>query len=109
MMDKTHFISKESTKQMLKEISHEKNIATYYIRMYISKQHTNLRKVDFLCSFCSSITYLQETLRKMIATESKQDKLEISGLEVLTIRSYYNEYERFRKKLLDQNVSVSLH
>ncbi len=109
MMEKTHFISKESAKQMLKEISHEKNMAVYYIRMYISKKHTNLKKVDFLCSFCSSITYLQETLKKMIAAESKEDKIEISGLEVLTIRSYYNEYERFRKKLLDYNVSVSLH
>ena len=109
MMEKAHFISKQSAKQMLREISHEKNIAIYYIRMYVSKKYTNLKKVDFLCSFCSSITYLQEILKKMIVIESEEDKLEISDLEVLTIRSYYNEYEKFRGKLLDQNVSVSLH
>lgn len=108
-MKKTHLVSRKSARQMLKEVNREKNLAMYYIRMFLSKKYINLYKVDVLCSLCSTISYLQDSLKKLLSVESLEDKMALPNLEVITLRAYYKEYERFRRILLGLNVSLSLH
>ena len=108
-MKKTHLVSRKSAKQMLKEVNREKNLTMYYIRMFLSKKYINLYKADILCSFCSTISYLQDSLTKLLMTEGSEDKMNIPNLEVFTLRAYYREYERFKGILLNLNVSLSLH
>jgi hypothetical protein len=108
-MKETNFVSRKSAKQMLKEVSKEKNLVMYYVRMFLSKKYINLYKTDILCSLCSTISYLQDSLRRLLATEGSEDKMDIPNLEVLILRAYYREYEKFKGILLNLNVSLSLH